>query len=126
MTDEDDSPLRLSNFLFSVEANRPVGEDVLRMTLQSEAYGREVEKDVRLRTFLAAYPTAVGQYFDFQLKWRECAPLAYTAPEIADIEIRIGDDAKTIEYGGFDQSPCSFQQSYSAFMVENRRLLSTG
>lgn len=52
------------------------------------------------------YPGTIEGIFDFQLKWRECVPSNFAAPEIADIDIKIGDDPRTIEYGGFNKSPC--------------------
>lgn len=60
---------------------------------------------------LQDYPSSTPALFEVELTYRECYPNSFAGPMIDDMVIRVGEPGPTIDFL-FDQSPCSWEQTY--------------
>ena len=58
--------------------------------------------DVLLHAYLLDYPMADDGFFPFTLTWRVCKALDFNVASIDDLTVKIGEQAETINYEGFD------------------------
>ena len=60
---------------------------------------------------LEEYPTSTPALFEIMITYRECYPLDFSAPEIEDIEFKVGETGPEVDYF-IDQFPCNWNQTY--------------
>ena len=83
VTDLDGNPVALPTFTFQYRHSDGTA-DQLTMILDSEELGMEIEVDLIFQAFLAQYPTSTPAIFPFKLVYRECLPIAFSAPFISN------------------------------------------
>ena len=66
-----------------MEHNIDAADDI-NFKLNSEPYGLTIEEDLRIEISLVEFPNAIPTFVDVKLKWRECSPTAFVAPQILD------------------------------------------
>lgn len=88
------------------------GADNIKVSLKSEVTGTEIEQRVTLRIALQDYPESTAANIPILLTYRECEPLAFMVPAIADVVIEVGSSpGPSIDFFT-DQAPCSWTQTY--------------
>ena len=71
--------------------------DEIVFALDSVRYGLWLEEVVRIEISMLNYPAPTPALLDVRLKWRECLPKAFDAPEIGDLTVTSGDPVAVID-----------------------------